>query len=111
MLVAALSMGAPWHPYADDTAIARLALSERGGHPDVQRWGSIFGTYCSDPQRTSESLLGVLALAAHRRPIASLESSLAALPDLSSIEDPSTLAVVHVALDYRRALSAFGVTL
>jgi hypothetical protein len=53
----------------------------------------------------------ILALAAHRRPIASLRSSLVALPDLVSIEDTSTLALVCLALDYKRALSAFGVTL
>ena len=53
----------------------------------------------------------ILALAAHRRPITSLSSSLVALPDLSSIEDTSTLAVVCLALDQPRALQAFGVTL
>ena len=52
----------------------------------------------------------ILALAAHRRPIASLYSSLVALPDLSSIEDTSTLALVCLALDQQRALEAFGVT-
>jgi hypothetical protein len=51
----------------------------------------------------------ILALAAHRRPIASLCSSLAALPDLPSTEDTSTLALACLALDYRCGLSAFGV--
>ena len=51
----------------------------------------------------------ILALAAHRRPIASLCSSLAALPDLLSIEDTSTLALTCLALDYRCGLSTFGV--
>jgi len=60
--------------------------------------------------RTPWSLAwAILALAAHGRAIASLCSSLAALPDLPSIEDTSTLALTCLALDYRCGLSAFGV--
>jgi hypothetical protein len=52
----------------------------------------------------------ILALAAHRRRIASLHDSLSALSDLSNTEDTGTLAMACLALDYNRALSAFGVT-
>jgi hypothetical protein len=51
-----------------------------------------------------------LALAAYGRSIDSTYSSLAASPDLSNVDDTSTLALVCLALDYQRALSAFGVT-
>ena len=50
----------------------------------------------------------ILALAAHRRPITLLRSALLALPDLSSIEDTSTLAVVCLALDHEHALAHLG---
>src|SRR6516225_1570114 len=52
----------------------------------------------------------ILALAAYGRPIDSLYSSLVVLPELTSVDDTSTLALVCLALDYQRALSAFGVT-
>jgi len=51
-----------------------------------------------------------LALAAYGRPIDSIYSSLIEIGDLSSVDDTSTLALVCFALDYRRALSALGVT-
>jgi hypothetical protein len=53
----------------------------------------------------------ILALAAHLRPITSLHRSLVALPDLVSIDDTNTLALVCLALDFQRALSVFEVTL
>ena len=103
--------GAALAPHADDTAIALLALRDRATDPVVQ--GSV--DYL---ERVAETLTApwslawaILALAAHRRPTTSLSSSLVALPDLSSIEDTSTLAVVCLALDQPRALQAFGVTL
>jgi len=52
----------------------------------------------------------ILALAAYDRPIDSLYSSLVVLPELTSVDDTSTLALVCLALDYQRALSAFGLT-
>ena len=103
--------GAALAPHADDTAIALLALRDRAEDPVVQ--GSV--DYL---ERTAQALAApcslawaILALAAHRRPIASLRSSLVALPNLVSTVDTSTLALVCLALDYQRALSAFGVTL
>ena len=97
-------------PHADDTAIALLALRDRAEDPVVQ--GSVDYLERTAPALTAPCSLAwaILALAAHRRSIASLRSSLIALPDLSSIEDTSTLALACLALDYRRALSALGVT-
>ena len=98
-------------PHADDTAIALLAMRDRAKDPLVQ--GSVDYLERVAPTLTAPWSLAwaILALAAHRRPTTSLCSSLAALPDLSSIEDTSTLAVVCLALDQQRALEAFGVAL
>jgi hypothetical protein len=102
--------GFPLAPHPDDTAIALLALSDRTQDPVVQsslQW----------LERTARTLTApwslawaILALAAHGWPVVPLATSLVALPDLSEIEDTSTLALVCLALDCRRALSAFGVT-
>jgi hypothetical protein len=96
-------------PHPDDTAIALLAVREREQNPVVQ--GSVEYLERVAPTLTAPWSLAwaILALAAYRQPIASLSSSLAAHPDLSSIEDTSTLALVCLALDYTLALSAFGV--
>ena len=96
-------------PHADDTAIALVALHDREDDPVVQC--SIDYLERVAPTLTAPWSLAwaILALAAHRRPIASLCSSLAALPDFLSIEDTSTLALACLALDYRCGLSAFGV--
>jgi len=98
-------------PHADDTAIALLALRDREKEPLVQ--GSVDYLERVAPTLTAPWSLAwaILALAAHRRPIASLSSSLAAFPDLSGTEDTSTLALICLALDQQRALEAFGVTL
>jgi hypothetical protein len=98
-------------PHADDTAIALLALRDREKDPLVQ--GSV--DYLERVALTLTApwslAWAILALAAHRRPTASLSSSLAAFPDLSGTEDTSTLALICLALDQQRALEAFGVTL
>ena len=101
--------GCPMAPHVDDTAIALLALSDQGQHPVVQ--GAMHYLEGVAPTLTAPWSLAwsILALAAHRRPIASLHDSLSALSDLSSTEDTGTLAMVCLALDYSRALSAFGV--
>jgi hypothetical protein len=103
--------GTAFAPHADDTAIALLALCDREKDPLVQ--GSVVYLERVAPTLTAPWSLAwaILALAAHRRPITSLSSSLAAFPDLSGTEDTSTLALVCLALDHRRALEAFGVTL
>jgi hypothetical protein len=88
-----------------------LALRDREKEPLVQ--GSVDYLERVAPTLTAPWSLAwaILALAAHRRPIASLSSSLAAFPDLSGTEDTSTLALICLALDQQRALEAFGVTL
>ena len=90
-------------PHADDTAIALLALRDREKGPLVQ--GSVDYLERVAPTLSAPWSLAwaILALAAHRRPIASLCSSLAAFPDLSGTEDTSTLALVCLALDYTPA--------
>ena len=102
--------GSPLAPHPDDTAIALLALSDRTQDPIVQ--GSVQRLERTAPTLTAPWSLAwaILALATHRRPVAPLFTSLVALPDLSDVEDTSTLALVCLALDCRRALSAFGVT-
>ena len=98
-------------PHPDDTAIALLALRDREQDPLVQ--GSVDYLERVVPTLSAPWSLAwaILALAAHRRPIASLSSTLAAFPDLSGTEDTSTLALVCLALDQQRALEAFGVAL
>ena len=98
-------------PHPDDTAIALLALSDRGPDTIVQNGVQYLERVA--PTLTAPWSLAwtILALTAHRRPTTSLSSSLVALPGLSIIEDTSTLAVVCLALDHQRALEAFGVTL
>ena len=102
--------GSPLAPHPDDTAIALLALTDQTQDSVVQ--SSLQWLERTAPSLTAPWSLAwaILALAAHRRPVISLASSLVALPDLSKIEDTSTLAVVCLALNCRRALSALGVT-
>ena len=97
-------------PHVDDTAIALLALSDQGQHPVVQHAVQYLESVAPTLTAPWSLAWSILALAAHRRPIASLHDSLSALSDLSSTEDTGTLALVCLALDYSRALSAFGVT-
>jgi hypothetical protein len=98
-------------PHPDDTAIALLALRDREKDPVVQ--GSVDYLERVAPTLSAPWSLAwaILALAAHRRPIASLSTSLAAFRDLSGTEDTSTLALICLALNQQHALEAFGVTL
>jgi hypothetical protein len=97
-------------PHPDDTAIALLALTEHRRHPIVQRGIQYLESVA--PSLTAPWSLAwtVLALAAFGRPIDSIYSSLVAIPDLPSVNDTSTLALVCLALDYQRAVSTLGVT-
>ena len=101
--------GVPLAPHPDDTAIALLALTDRTQDPVVQ--SSVLWLERTGPTLTTPWSLAwaVLALAAHRRPVVALLTTLLALTDVSRIEDSSTLALVCLALDYPRALSALGV--
>ena len=87
-----------------------LALSDQGQHPAVQSAMQYLERVASTLTAPWSLAWSILALAAHRRPIASLHGSLSALSDLSSTEDTGTLALACLALDYSRALSAFRVT-
>jgi hypothetical protein len=80
-------------------------------HPVVQSGVQYLERFAPTLSAPSSLAWAILALAAHRRPTTSLSSSLVALPDLSSIEDTNTLALVCLALDQQRALEAFGVAL
>ncbi len=98
-------------PHPDDTAIALLALNNRTRHPVVQtgaEWLEATAPTLTSPWSLAWAFL---ALAAHRRAVASLIASLVALADLSGNDDTSTLALVCLAADCRRSLSALGVTL
>jgi len=101
--------GCPMAPHVDDTAIALLAVSDRGQHPIVQSAVQYLESVAPTLTAPWSLAWSILALAAHRRPIASLHDSLSALSDLSSTEDTGTLAVACLALDHRRTLSLFGV--
>ena len=103
--------GAAVAPHPDDTAIALLALGDRPQEPVVQ-------TSVAYLERTALALTAprslawaILALAADRWPITSLRSALLALPDLSYIDDTSTLAIVCLALDHKHSLANLGVTI
>ena len=102
--------GAAVAPHPDDTAIALLALSDRPQDPVVQT--SVDYLERTGPTLTAPWSLAwaILALAAHRRPIALLRSALLAHPDLCYIEDTSTLVLVCLALDHEHALANLGVT-
>jgi hypothetical protein len=102
--------GVPVAPHADDTAIALLALRERGTDPVVQ--SSVQYLERIAPTLTAPWSLAwaILALALYGRPIDLIYSFLVATPGLSSVDDTSTLALVCLALDPQRALSALGVT-
>ena len=102
--------GVPVAPHPDDTAIALLALREHRRDPMVQ--SSVQYLELIAPSLTAPWSLAwaTLALAAYGRPIDSIYSSLVEIGDLSSVDDTSTLALVCLALDHQRALSALGVT-
>src|SRR6516165_6725158 len=102
--------GVPVAPHPDDTAIALLALREH-------RWDSMVQSSVQYLERIAPTLTApwslawtILALGAFDRPIDSTYSRLVAIPDLSSVDDTSTLALVCLALDHQRALSDLGVT-
>ena len=96
-------------PHPDDTAIALLALRNRPQDPVVQT--SLNYLECTAPtlKATWSLAWAILALAAHQRPVTLQRNALIAFPDLISIEDTSTLALVCLALDHKQALTNLGV--
>lgn len=103
--------GAGLAPHPDDTAIALLALRDRPEDPLVQDAVHYLERAASVLTARWSLAWAILALAAHRRPIAPLRCALLALPDLFCIEDTSTLALACLALDHEHALANLGVTL
>ena len=102
--------GVPVAPHPDDTAIALLALRGHEQQPAVQSSIQYLERITLTLTAPWSLAWAILALVAYGRSIDSIYSLLAASPDLSSVDDTSTLALVCLALDYQRALSAFGVT-
>ena len=101
--------GAPLSPHVDDTAVALLALSNKTEDSVVES-GVLWLDRTIQGLRSPGSLAwSVLALAAHGRPVEPLLTCLMSLPDLSAIEDTSTVAAVSLALGCHDTLSAFGV--
>jgi hypothetical protein len=103
--------GAPLAPHVDDTAVALLALFERKQDPLIQSgvlWLERTIKGLRSPWSTAWALL---ALAAHGRPVESMLTCLRSLPDLSALEDTSTLAVVSLALNCHDTLSTLGVAM
>jgi hypothetical protein len=98
-------------PHADDTAIALLALSQSKEVSLVQHAVQWLEQTAYGLQVPWSLAWATLALAAHDKPVESLVVCLKSIPDPSAIEDTSTLALVCLSLDYRDALSAFGVAL
>ena len=99
----------PMAPHIDDTAIALLALRDREQHPVVRNALRYLEGVAPTLAAPWSLAWTSLALAAYRRPIGLLASSLSGLSDLSGTEDTGTLAIAGLALDPNRALSAFGV--
>ena len=102
--------GVPVAPHPDDTAIALLALRDRRQYSEVQIGVQYLESVAPTLSAPWSLAWAILALAAYGRPIDSLYSSLVGLPELPSVDDTSTLALVCLALDHQRALSDLGVT-
>jgi len=102
--------GAALSPHPDDTAIALLALYGHPKEPAVEmslEWLEEAAPTLGAPWSLAWS---ILALAAYRRSVGPLLESLSHFPDLSRLEDTSTLALVCLALDWPSGLAALGVT-
>jgi hypothetical protein len=99
----------PLAAHADDTAIALLALSHQPEEPLVRRsvmWLKEGAAMLAAPWSLSWSILALAAHGIHTQPLVGF---LLDLGDLDKVEDSCSLALVCLALDYRAALSAFGV--
>jgi len=96
-------------PHIDDTAIALLALRDRGQHPLVQSAVEYLESVVPALAAPWSIAWANLALAAHCRSDRLVAGALLGLTDLSSTEDTGTLAIASLALDQTRGLSALGV--
>jgi hypothetical protein len=96
-------------PHPDDTATALLALTDRKEDPIVQSGVQYLESIASRLTAPWSLAWAILALAAYGRPVDGLQRSLITLPDLSTVENTGTLALVSLAIDHQRGLSALGV--
>ena len=96
-------------PHPDDTAIARLALTDRKDDPIVQSGVQYLERIAPSLSAPWSLAWAILALAACGRPVDGLQRLLIKLPGLSKGENTGTLALVSLAIDCRRGLSALGV--
>ncbi len=102
--------GEPLSPHADDTALALLALHGHSQSDAVTRAIAYLETSAPMLRAPWSLAWAILALAAHGRSVTALQEGLASLLSLAACEDTSALAICSLALDHRRALAAFGIT-
>ena len=96
-------------PHADDTATALLALTDRKEDPIAQSGVQYLEKIAPSLSAPWSLAWAILALAAYQRPVDGLQRLLTTLPGLSTVENTGTLALVSLAIDHRRGLSALGV--
>jgi len=96
-------------PHPDDTATALLALTGRKEDPIVQSGVQYLEKIAPSLSAPWSLAWAILALAAYQRPVDGLQRLLTTLPGLSTVENTGTLALVSLAIDHRRGLSALGV--
>ena len=102
--------GAPVASHPDDTAIALLALTDYRQEGVVQSGLQYLEHAATDLTAPWSLAWAILAMAAYGVDIEPLRRRLASMPDLQAIEDTSTLAVILLALDVKRALLDLGFT-
>ena len=97
-------------PHPDDTATALLALTDYRQEGVVQSGLQYLEHAATDLTAPWSLAWAILAMAAYGVDIEPLRRRLASMPDLHAIEDTSTLAVILLALDVKRALLDLGFT-
>ena len=103
--------GEPLSAHVDDTAVALLALRAHSQDEIVARGITLLENSAPTLNAPWSLAWAILALAAHGRSVVAHQQRLASSPSLTTCEDISTLAVSCLALDHRRALLAFGITI
>lgn len=103
--------GEPLSAHVDDTAVALLALRAHSQDEIVARGIRFLENSCPTLSASSSLAWAILALAAQARCVTELRKRLASSPSLTDCKDTSTLAACCLALDPRRALAAFGITI
>jgi hypothetical protein len=103
--------GEPLSAHVDDTAVALLSLRAHSQDETVARGITFLENSTATLIASSSLAWAILALAAHARSVTALQKRLTSSSLLTTFEDTSTLAVCCLALDHRRALAAFGITI